>query len=314
MFGQICDREMIDCIENYISDLEELKALYPGGSCQVEKKVSLQWAGYKDVFGTADFIFDELFGTLGVCDFKSGSGVVVEPEKNGQLMSYALMAAGKALMSYRQIVIAISQPRAKTMGKSLKIWETTPQHLMQWFKDTLEPTILAIASGDRTTVPSEDSCRFCKACDICPSYSRMALDLARMDFADAAPAAPIVNDVLVERVYRHIPLLKDWIKRVEAHAFVMVGRGSLPGFKLVSGRRTRSWSDEREAIKILEGAGIDPYEKKILSPAKAEKAGREVRKKIQKIIKISDGKPVIAPKSDKRKAVSLAAEDFKNIA
>lgn len=310
MLEQVCDMEMIDCVQQYIADVGELLS-FDSEEIKSEVKGSLEWLGYPDVFGTADMVINHLFGNLTVCDLKTGSGVIVDPENNPQLMTYALMAAGNKLLEYNEIIIAISQPRGKQGGKSLKVWTTTPEYLLQWFKEVLEPAIIAINNGDKTLNPTEPGCKFCKATNICPAYSNMALQLAKVDFAAVAHVGPVINDELVNSIYPQLNILKDWLKKVEAHAYDMAASGTLQGFKLVKGRKSRDWKNQEAAEMWLKDQGIDPFEKKLLSPARAEKeVSREHKKTMNELVMVSDGTPVIAPLSDKRTAISLAAEDF----
>ena len=311
-YGQICNQEMVDCVKQYLKDLDELRALAPGAMEHVEKQVSLEWAGYKDVFGTTDFALDKLFETLVICDFKSGTAPVV-PKDNAQLYTYALMTAGDALPSYNSIIIAVSQPRSKAGGSSLETYEIDPYELLRWFEHELKPVIKEIQTGNGKLVPGETQCKWCKATNVCPAYTRMATELATVDFANTVPVQPVINDALVHKVYPHLPMLKDWIKKVEGHAFDMAKSGQLNGHKLVAGRRARAWKSEVAATRVLIDHGIEPFEKKLLSPAKAEQALGKDKKVLQELIAVSDGSPVIAPVGDKRKAISTAETDFAQI-
>ncbi len=308
MFGQVCDQELIDCVKQYLRDINSLQCK---GLIKVESKVSLAWAGYTDVFGTADYMSDEIFGTLTVLDLKTGTGVEVYPEDNPQLMLYALMCAGEGIHNYESIKICISQPR--TGGNSLKIWETTPDYLMQWFRETLEPALIAIESGYTKYNVTDDNCQWCKACSICPAYAAHNLAVAQIDFKAVEPEMPGINEELVNKVYPHLKMLKGFIKQVEAKATEMADLGSLQGFKLVAGKNYRSWKDEAEIAAKLTKLGIEPYEHKILTPAKAEKESKEVKKHIQPYIAITVGKSSIVPEADKRPALATLLEGFEAV-
>jgi hypothetical protein len=64
--------------------------------------------------------------------------------------------------------------------------------------------------------------------------------------------------------------------------------------------------------KLLKDLGLDPYEKKLLTPAKAEKQlDKEGKKEVKALISVTDGKPSIVKETDKRKAIkTVAAIDF----
>jgi hypothetical protein len=305
MFGQTCDHEMLVCVQTYINDLELLEL---SNDAQYEVKVSLAPRGYPEVFGTADCIDDQFFYSLTVADLKTGKGVSVSPEENEQLMTYALMAMGD-IYSYEKIRIAISQPRNKYGEHSLKVWECSPSFIEAWFENKLRPTIDAINAGDDSLNPSEEACRFCKGKEKCPAFNQQSLALARADFAAVAS----LSEEMVQEIYPKLPMLSDWIKTVEAMAFDMAKAGRLDGYKIVAGRKSRDWNAGVDIPNILTELGVaDPYEKKLLSPAKAEKEVAN-KKLLQQYITTKEGQPVIAPVNDKRQALALAAMDFQNL-
>ena len=106
-----------------------------------------------------------------------------------------------------------------------------------------------------------------------------------------------------------------FIKAVEGRVFSELSKGlTVPGYKLVAGKRSRRWINEQAAEKCLRGNGIDPYEYSMLSPAKAEKVLGKAKKEVQRFIEVSEGNPVIVPETDKRSAISIATIDFKKYA
>jgi hypothetical protein len=285
--------------------------MVPAGSQRVEEKVSLENLGYPEVFGTADLIADSIFDTLLVLDYKFGQ-VRVSPNCP-QLKTYALAAGGPALNYYERIILAIAQP---AVSDDLQIYETTPVDLMSWFMEDLKPCIEDIKAGVKTFNPTDAGCLYCKGKEICPAYTQNALVVARQDFGGDPGDTMVttINDELVAEYYPKLPLLESWISQVKAHALNMASRGSLPGYKMVAGRSARKWTDEAQAEEVIKAAGADPYEHKLLSVAKAEKLGKEVKEAIQPIIEKIPGSPVIAPENDRRKALPTAAEDFKQVA
>ena len=103
--------------------------------------------------------------------------------------------------------------------------------------------------------------------------------MAQADFAGVVHE-PTLTPELVQQIYPQLPLLADFIKRVEAMAMEMAGQGKLAGFKLVAGRGSRAWIDEAAVQELLQSMGANPFEHKLLSPAKAEKLGKEFKKAI----------------------------------
>ena len=158
---------------------------------------------------------------------------------------------------------------------------------------------------------------WCRGKAICPALATQALQVAQEDFKDFANIKPdeVVESVSIEKiveVYKQLPLLKQFIKAIEGRVFGDLSAGiPVPGLKLVNGRRSKSWNDDNETILFLDKNGIDPYEQKLLSPAKAIKAlDKTGKKEVEKLYTVNDGKPVVVSNTDKRKAITTAADDF----
>lgn len=110
-----------------------------------------------------------------------------------------------------------------------------------------------------------------------------------------------------------LPEIEAWLNAVKARAFELAQRNELPRYKVVAGRSQRKWSDEVEALTELALAGMDAdelYIKKFVSVAQAEKLiGKPTFRKVaERLVYRTEGKPVLAPLSDKRAAISAAAE------
>lgn len=306
--GIMVDQEMVDACETALTWMREITA---GAEEMVATELGVTMPGVEDMFGTIDVLVDMPFKKLIVADYKFGAGVRVSAKNNPQLMAYALMAAGEALQTYAEIVIAVIQPRA---ADKPDIWTITPSTLERWRDDVLLPTIAAIRSGKVEYNPSPDTCRWCKGVNDCPAYAQTALELARLDFSGMSEAQqPAITPELVRHVYPQLELLEDFIVRIRTMAQELASLGNLPGYKLVEGRGKREWIDEDAVVAILKDKGQDPYERKIISPAKAEKLGKEIKESVKLYIKRLPGNPVIVPEDDKRQAISTAAEDFAEI-
>ena len=125
-----------------------------------------------------------------------------------------------------------------------------------------------------------------------------------------------LNDQELGFILHHKKMIENWLSAVEKHVIGRVSDGeTFSGWKLVSGRSIRKWADEDAAAKKLKRliGATKAYQKKLLSPAQAEKAlGKEAKNKIQKFIVKPEGKPVLVPADDKRPALQLgiSANDF----
>ncbi|MEG7668162.1 DUF2800 domain-containing protein, partial [Listeria monocytogenes] len=62
-----------------------------------------------------------------------------------------------------------------------------------------------------------------------------------------------LTDKELKVIQDNAKLIKSWLDAVESHIFDMLNRGqSFDGYKLVEGRSTRAWQDEKQAAIVLE--------------------------------------------------------------
>lgn len=110
--------------------------------------------------------------------------------------------------------------------------------------------------------------------------------------------------------------------RAEVERRLLAGKFTDARYKLVEGRQgARSWTNEGEAEAALKAMRLkvdQMYDFKLISPTTAEKVLKEANprkwNKLQPLIGRSDGKPSVAPASDKRPALSMAiAEQFEEL-
>lgn len=108
-----------------------------------------------------------------------------------------------------------------------------------------------------------------------------------------------------------LDLAEGWCKAVRAETERRLLAGTpVPGFKLVQGKQgNRAWADEQEAASMLKSFRLkveEMHDLSLISPTTAEKRvaekviGPKQWAKLQRIITRSDGKPSVAPASDKR--------------
>jgi hypothetical protein len=130
-----------------------------------------------------------------------------------------------------------------------------------------------------------------------------------------------VSDVALSIKMAAVDLIEDWCKavRAETERRLLAGE-SVPGWKLVQGKRgARAWSSPTDAEATLKSMRLkqdEMYEFKLISPTSAEKllakdSPRRWSKLLDLIIQ-PEGKPHVAPESDKRPAlvVTPTADDF----
>ena len=306
-------KEMQDAVKMYVYYIDLLRRKYPDDVELVEGKVTVP--STPDVWGTVDYSLAVAFKTLYVVDFKFGKGIEVFAENNPQLIAYALGAGGEMIETYQKVVMVIIQPRI--YGEHIKVWETTPQQLMDFFQYKVDPVIEEAKQDDPPLNPSEEACQWCRAANICPAFAKHALTVARVDFRAYSDINPdeIAKSTSIEQVlevYHKLPLLKQFIKAVEGRVYGDLEAGQdVPGYKLVQGRKSRSWKDENATAVFLRHVNVEPYESKMLSPAKVEKLLNKTKKKeVQDFIDVKHGNPIIAREDDKRPAIVMTADDF----
>ena len=112
--------------------------------------------------------------------------------------------------------------------------------------------------------------------------------------------------------------IKKWCGDVAAHARSEVAKGNtvshpeLGDYKLVEGKSNRVWKGTQE--QVVEGLALEVddldklWEKKLVSPAKAEKLlGKKVD--ISDLIHKPQGKAVLVPGTDKRDSLEMKVEN-----
>ncbi len=277
---------------------------------KVEEKIDLT-AYVPDGFGTADCIIIAA-GVLQVIDLKYGKGVPVSPERNEQLMLYALGAYAKYgfLFDIKSVKLSIVQPRIDNTSS----WVITIESLLEFGETVKEKANVAI-KGEGTHNPG-DWCRFCRARRNCRARADENVKLA---FATEKKPPLITN----EEVGEYLRLGEDvakWLSDLKDYALMECLAGKdVPGWKAVEGRSSREWTNMEEAFNAISEDGIDEamlYERKPLTLAQVEKlmgkahfadvAGEYVVK--------NPGKPTLVPSTDKRQAITnkiTADEAFK---
>jgi hypothetical protein len=141
------------------------------------------------------------------------------------------------------------------------------------------------------------------------------------------PVAPIPPELIpAEKLAAALPLfprIRAWLDAAEARALALAMRSELPGYKAVAGKPgNRAWAGEDTVTaEALAGLRLNPYVRKLVSPAVAEEAlakqpsdrpGKAWGKKdaaalLAKLVSRAPGKPTLAPASDPRPPFDAAA-------
>lgn len=255
-----------------------------------------------DGFGTGDFLLVADM-ELNVVDFKYGRGVAVYADHNPQMMLYALGALNlfDCLYDIEQVTMTIFQPRLS----SISTWTISAEELYKWAEEVLKPKAELAAKGEGEFI-SGSWCRFCKARNTCRARAESFLELAKMEFQPPA----LLSDEEVAEVMEKADELSKWASDVMAYAQAeAIENGKRwNGYKLVEGRSTRRFIDEKKVEEAAKGAGYtDIYNKSLITLTAFEKLmGKDTFKEVLgSYVTKPAGKLTLVPVSDKRPEVTV---------
>lgn len=335
-------QEMVDAVQTYVDNVLQYAGSNP---LLIEQRVPIgHVTGEKDGKGTADAIVIEP-KTLQIHDLKYGRGVEVSPEENEQEMLYGLggLEMLDLLGDFEDVLLVIHQPRVSSAPLE---WRVSVADLKAFAvkvcdaADTAgKATIVSEIGGniEPHLVPGEKQCRFCKARAVCPALAKKVVDDVGADFEVLATVDehPERKEQLLEVNVPNltpdelgvkmsaIDLIETWCKAIRAEVERRLLHGDeVAGYKLVQGRMgSRAWGDKSAAEAALKAMRLtvdEMYDKEIKSPTQIEKVlkGKPKRwTKIEPLIVRSEGKPSVAPESDKRPALTMTptADEFEDL-
>lgn len=306
------DQEMADCTDSYAEYVSEqvakAKERCKDPIVLVEQRLDFsKWVPHG--FGTGDTVIvaDDV---LTIIDLKYGVGILVEAEKNPQMMCYALGALQlfDGIYDINKVSMTIFQPRRE----HISTYEITKEELLKWADTILAPTAQLAASGDGE-FKAGAHCQFCKMKATCRKRAEYNLELARYDFE--MPAT--LEDEEIEVILSKVDELIAWGSDIKEYALQSALSGKQwNDWKLVEGRSNRRYTDETVVADTVKAAGYDPYEHKVLGiTAMTKLLGKtKFEKLLGGYLEKPQGKPTLVPMSDKRPAINKAAEaadDFK---
>ena len=282
--------------EKLIPALSALDDIDPEGVMEYAVESRVGFGDFlPDVFGSTD-----LLGRIGdraiVLDWKFGSGVAVEVEENAQLLFYAAAAMRTpetqwAFDGAKEVELIIVQP------PSVKRWLTSVERIKAFEKDLAAAVKKALKPD--APLASGDHCKWCAAKPVCPLMTG-AIDRITKAKIEALPVEQIAHYL------DQIAVVESFLKDLQqlAHGLIEEGQ-TVPGWKLVNKRATRSWIDEDKAVAFLSSVGVEAWaEPKPISPAVAEKALKKAKIALPDdlVVAVSSGS-TLAPESDPRPAV-----------
>jgi hypothetical protein len=240
-------------------------------------------------------------------------------ESNPQLNLYGLAALRwfSVMTEFKTVRTVIHQPRLNHVSERV---QTVDQ--MEDFALEVVGAAAATTLPNAPLVPTTKGCRWCKAKSTCPAIAEAATEM----FEAVRPDDVATDDLSV--AMSKVELIEGWCKsiRAETEKRLLDGR-AVAGWKLVQGKRgNRAWADAEAAEAWLKARlKLDElYDFKLASPTTITKRladwvdadgearkpvlGPRQRKELETMITQSEGKPSVAPESDKRPAI--VADEF----
>ena len=303
------DSEMADCTDAYaqyvLEQVEAAKQKCKDPIVLVEQRLDFsRWV--PEAFGTGDCVIvaDE---RLTIIDMKYGVGILIEAEKNPQMMCYALGALElfDGIYDITEISMTIFQPRRANVST----YTISKAELLQWADKVLAPTAQLAAKGEGE-YKAGSHCQFCKVKATCRKRAEYNLELAKYDFEMPAN----LEDDEIEIILSKADELISWAADVKEFALQQALSGKeWHDWKLVEGRSVRKYVNDVAVADKVQSAGFDPYEHKVLGiTAMTKMLGKtKFEELLSGLIEKPQGKPTLVPMSDKRPAMNTAANDFK---
>lgn len=289
-----------DYAELIFGKLQEARTRSVDAFAELEVQVDFsKWV--PEGFGTSDCVIvaDDW---LEVIDLKYGKGHRVEATGNPQMRLYALGALEYygQLYDIKNVRMTIFQPRLSGEQSSDEI---TVAELMKWAEKIVKPRAKQAFNGKGEFAPSEEACKFCRAKETCKA--RYEKNLALFDEAED-PLLITVEEAAA--VLEKAADIRAWLTDLEnlVQSTLLSGE-PVTGWKIVEGRSNRKFSDDLKVAEAMKAAGYDEallYEKKLITLTQMEKdfGKKKVAEVLGSLIIKPQGKPTLAPESDKRPA------------
>lgn len=329
------DSRMIEMVETYCNVIRGLVAK-TGGTLLIEQRVDYSAViGVPESFGTADAIILCDDGTIYVIDLKTGQRPV--SPKSSQLKLYGLGALEDfgLVADFDKAVLVIVQPPKSDEPDCFEISVDDLNAFGAFARKQALVAASLIGVTDITQIEPHlvagSHCHdyFCNARATCPKL-RGEVSEAVFEDLDALEAESLASDSPtplaiqsdpehLAALYAKLDLIEGWCKEIREATYSTALEGKqLPGLKLVQGRAgNRDWNNKDQAEALLKSMRLkqdEMYKLNLQSPTQIEKVLKESPRRWAKVLPLisrSDGKPVLAPESDKREALVLSvAEDF----
>ncbi len=291
----------VEMVAPALALLEQLLDAYGVEDYEIITEARVRYKGL-DAFGTCDLLISTARFVF-IVDWKFGRGVVVPGGPSNRQLRFYAGAAMETVPEFftgdKEIVLAIIQPAA---DEPLTHGVIERNVLEDWVKE-MRGAIGRILKDDVGEPVTGKHCRWCRAAPTCPA--KRGEVRAALDFD---PRGTAIDPIEFGQMLQQADSVENWAKQVRQVAYNEMAKGRpIAGYKLVERRKTRKWDSEDAACAALLEAGINEvFEKKLISPARAEKAvkssGGDPKDLADLIVKESSGL-TIATADDKRPAV-----------
>jgi len=310
--GVTVDREMIKGVEEYCDYFNS----YASGAqfVGIEERMSFNHL-VPEGFGTADGVIIK-DNVLHIIDLKFGHNIV-NAGNNSQLSLYALGAILEhgVIHDIEEVHLHIVQPRANHFD----VWETTPLELEEWGEWVKGRAELAL-SNDAPFNPTAKACKYCQHQHNCVALSEHVNSVVLGDFdnlEDLDGQADKIDTKHIKNILDNMDLITGFLKAVEqvAHERLLNGE-KIDGYKLVQGRKNKTWTNEKKAIELLKSK-FDDYEifnMKLITPTQALKlVGKKGEELLDNCWSTPEGAPTLVTSGDTRPAIGSVVDEFDSL-
>ena len=302
------DKEMLEVAEDYADYVRGF--INKKSVVLIEEKFDLSCIS-EGQFGTSDAtVLND--NHLHVFDLKTGHNIV-KAEENSQLMLYALGAVEELSDIYdiEEITLHIVQTRAGHIDS----WTLSINDLLE-FKEFAKTQAKAIIEGEVTFNPNTKGCQWCPHkvdCKALKEHVEKVITGTFDDLDEIDGKANLIDNSHIKKILDNADLITNFIKAVQEEALIRMEEGQeIDGYKLVEAKTNRKWINEEEVEAYLSNLddGVDYYQEPKLLPMSKILKILAKDKGIEKLVYKPEGKPTIAPISDKRKQLSSVVDNF----
>lgn len=334
------DADMVRHIQTYI-DLVRQYAL--GGKLYVERSLDISHiTGEDDAEGTSDVVIVQS-KELVVADLKFGMGEEVSAIENPQLFMYGDAALEEFDLTgdIETVRMVIIQPRITSLPSEYVLTVAELKERVETLRSAagVATSLIeeAAVNGEDVLLdsltPGEKQCRWCKRSGDCKAQDSAVSALVNAEFDDLTLIpADAVEETAKKQAYtpdlealstkmKAAGFVEHWVNSVRGLVETELLKGiAVPDFKLVQGRKSpRAWADSMVAEQEMKRMRLklgEMYVSKLASPTQIEVLLKDAHptkwKQLVEHIVQHDGKPSVAPMSDKRIALVVRppTDDF----